>query len=124
MEKQIERKEKKGKGAGEKHLDVRKIFEVWVDSEMKVEILVFYHNNPGVIETIEGLAKRLGKSVETMRKEIADHIELGVLKEKHVDHKVVLVYNKAKEDEIKDFIERELSKKTEEPAGGRRKAKM
>jgi hypothetical protein len=93
-----------GDKIGNESKDLKKLFEVWLSSDMKCEVLVFFHNNPGVVETMEGLAKRMGVSVEALEKDIADHVALGLLKEKHVDHKKVLVYNKQKENEIEKFI--------------------
>ncbi|MDD5502702.1 MAG: hypothetical protein PHH26_04465 [Candidatus Thermoplasmatota archaeon] len=84
--------------------DIKKLFEVWISSDMKCQVLVFFHNNPGVVETLEGLAKRMGVSVEALEKEISDHVTLGLLKERQVDHKKVLIYNKEKESEIERFI--------------------
>lgn len=90
--------------------DIKKLFEVWLSSDMKCQVLVFFHNNPGVVETLEGLAKRMGVSMEALEKEISDHVSLGLLKERQVDHKKVLVYNKEKENEIERFIIDALAK--------------
>ena len=88
--------------------DLQKLFEVWVDSELKAQIIVFYHNNPGVIETMEGLAQRLGITVEALQEEIADHLELGLLKKRKAGNKTILVYDAARDDDIQSFISTEL----------------
>ena len=90
--------------------DLRKIFELWVDSEMKVHILVFYHNNPGVIETAEGLARRLGTDVESLRNDLADQVEMGILRERKAGDKTVLVYDRKREAELTDVIQDALDR--------------
>ncbi|PKK86208.1 MAG: hypothetical protein CVT48_02190 [Thermoplasmata archaeon HGW-Thermoplasmata-1] len=92
-------------------LGLKKLVEVWTDSDLKIEILVFFHNNPGVIDTVEGLAKRLGKTVDVVKHEIADHINIGILKERKIGDKIVLTYDKTQEQEIEAFIEEEINKK-------------
>lgn len=91
--------------------DLRKIFEVWVDSDLKAQVIVFYQNNPGVIETVEGLARRLGTNVEKLRQEIAGHIALGFLRERKVGDQIVLVYDRQQHNNIQDFITKELKKR-------------
>src|ERR1051326_3480916 len=74
-------------------MELHKLFEIWVDSELKAQVVVFYNNNPGVIETIEGLARRLGMGPEALRLAVADHIRLGLLQERKMGDKTVLVFN-------------------------------
>ncbi|MEA3189662.1 MAG: hypothetical protein QOD77_244 [Thermoplasmata archaeon] len=94
--------------------NLRKLFEVWVDSELKAQIIVFYQNNPGVIDTIEGLASRLGTNVEQLRTNIADHLQLGFLHERKVGSQVVLVYDRKKQQGIQEFIAAEMGKLSRE----------
>ena len=95
-------------------MDLRKLFEVWIDSDLKAQVIVFYQNNPGVIETVEGLAKRLGTNPEQLRKDIAAHVHLGFLHERRVGDQTVLVYDRQQHKRIEDFIAEELRKKIKE----------
>ena len=93
--------------------DLHRLFDSWVASDLKAQILVFFHNNPGVVETVEGLARRMGTSAEAMRTDVADHVSLGVLRSRVVGGKTVLLYNRAREDEIRRFIEEKIRAKHE-----------
>ncbi len=106
-------KEDKEPGASEGAQELRKLFEVWVDSDLKAQIILFFHNNPGVIETMEGLARRLGTTVESLRQDIAAHIELGLLKERKLGQKTVLVYDRNRRSDIENFITDHLRKQLE-----------
>ena len=94
--------------------DLRKLFEVWMDSEMKAVITVFYHNNPGVVETLDGLARRLGTTPEALRDHVQAHINLGLLHEKQVGDKTVLVFDRQRRKEFERFIEGEIRRRMEE----------
>ncbi len=59
---------------------MKKVLEVWVDSDSKVRLLVFFRQNPGVIETLEGLAQRLSIPVEKLSKEVRAHLEIGLVR--------------------------------------------
>jgi hypothetical protein len=98
-------------GARDNPLDLRKLFEVWVDSDLKAQIILFYNNNPGVVETMEGLAKRLGTNVENLRQDIAAHVELGLVKERQLGDKTVLVYDRNRRNDIESFITEQLRNK-------------
>jgi predicted transcriptional regulator len=95
-------------------MDLRKLFEVWVDSELKAQVIVFYQHNPGLIETVDGLARRLGTTPEELRSTIAAHVQLGFLRERKVGDQVVLVYDREQHRRIEDFIAEELRKRAGE----------
>lgn len=71
---------------------MKKVLEVWMDSETKVRLLVFFRQNPGLVETIEGLARRLGTPVDRLSADVRQQVELGLLREKNVaGHTIYLV---------------------------------
>lgn len=91
--------------------DLRKLFDVWVSSERKAQIVVFFHRNPGVVETVEGLARRLGIHPDALRDDLKDHIDLGVLRERKVGDKTVILYDKSRRGSIEKLIQEYLQRK-------------
>lgn len=96
--------------AKKKEPDFTKIMELWVASDLKVQTLVFFHDNPGVIETMEGLAKRLGTTVDQLRKELAGHIELGLIKQEKAGKFTILVFDRKREDDVQSAIAAHLQR--------------
>ncbi len=94
-----------------RHPDLKKLFEVWMDNETKLMITVFFRNNPGVIETLEGLAVRLGTTPDALRDAIADHVSIGLLKERKVGDKTVLVYDRDMRMDMEAFIAEEIKRR-------------
>lgn len=93
--------------------DLRKLFEVWISSERKARLVVFFHENPGIIETLEGLSRRLGMTPDTLSKDIRDHLELGLLKERNLGGKRVFVYDTSARGAMEEMIAT-LAQKEEE----------
>lgn len=95
---------------------LRKLFEVWVDSELKAQVVIFFNNNPGVVETVDGLAKRLGLNAILLREAVADHVRLGLLQERRLGEKTVLVFNRDRRKEIQSVVVDALDRRTREAA--------
>jgi archaellum biogenesis ATPase FlaH len=59
-------------------------FEKLLDSEAKAELLALFHSQPGISDTLEGLAKRIGSKPEETRKHIEEFVRIGLLKEERL----------------------------------------
>ncbi len=101
-----------------KEPDVSKTMDLWVASDLKIQSLMFFHDNPGVIETLEGLAKRLGTNAQSLRKDIADHITLGIIQERKTSGYTLLVFDRQRENDVQGVIEERI-RSLKETAGGR-----
>ena len=88
--------------------EASKILELWVATDLKVQVLVFYHDNPGVMETMEGLALRLGTTVAALRKEIAGHLALGLIKKQKAGPLTILVFDRQREGEVQSAIDQHI----------------
>ncbi|MBI4392748.1 MAG: hypothetical protein HY556_02985 [Euryarchaeota archaeon] len=91
------------------------LLAAWADSDTKIQVLVFFHRNPGIIETLEGLALRLGIPQETLRKEIAEHVRLGIVRLRDAGGRKVLVYDRHRNDEVERLIARRARRGDSEP---------
>ena len=59
----------------------RSLFEKLMGSEVKAELLILFHNEPETTDTLEGLAKRIDKDAKTVKDDVEDLVELGLLTE-------------------------------------------
>jgi len=46
---------------------------------LHLEILHFYHHNPGTIDDVEGIARRLGRDTQSVSKCIDDFVKIKLL---------------------------------------------
>ena len=58
----------------------KEILDRLLTSEAKGEILTLYHKNPGLVDTLDGVGRRIGKRREQIKTDVDDFIEMGILK--------------------------------------------
>jgi len=56
------------------------LLERLLSSEAKGEMLTLFHKNPGLIDTVDGIGRRVGKSKEQIEVDVKDFVEMGILK--------------------------------------------
>jgi hypothetical protein len=98
-------------------LDLKQLFDLWMDSPLKVQIVSFYHRNPGMIETVEGLAQRIGSDPEMVRKTVQDHVKLGFLRERNLGTMKVIVYDPSGEKKLQDYVAQQVKTRGRTVAG-------
>jgi len=86
-------------------LDMRGDIELWVESEAKVAIAVFFRNNPGLVDTLGNLAERLALPPETLKRDLADHVRLGVVRQREVNGETVYMLDRRRRAEIEGYVE-------------------
>lgn len=85
--------------------NLHKLFEAWLGTDLKAQVAHFYRANPGVVETMEGLALRLGVSAASLHEAVADHLRLGLLRERRADGKVLVLYDPARHRHLETSIQ-------------------
>jgi len=81
-----------------------KLFERLLDTDTKADLLTLFHNNAGLSETPEQLAKRLGRNPTEVRNELEDLAELGILRKTDV-----YSFGTDRDKEIQDAISKQLA---------------
>ncbi len=61
-----------------------KVFERLLDTDIKADLLTLFHNYPGMSDSPEGLAKRVGRSTNEVQRELDDLVMLGALSKTQV----------------------------------------
>lgn len=73
-------------------------------SEVKAELLVLFHKNPGLIDTTEGVARRVGRVAKSIEEDVKDFVDLGILRKKRIGKFEVLALDRARDREIQDMV--------------------
>ena len=81
-----------------------KLFERLLDTDTKADLLTLFHNNAGLAETPEQLAKRLGRNPTEVQRELEDLVELGILRRVEV-----YSFGTDRDKEIQDAISKQLA---------------
>lgn len=86
--------------------DASRAMDLWISSAAKVTIARFFRLNPGVVDTLAGLSRRLAIPEDVLRAELADNVELGVIREHKAKAGVVYMLDRGRRREIEESIVR------------------
>lgn len=81
-----------------------KLFERLLDTDVKADLLTLFHNNAGLQETPEGLAKKIGRNATEVQRELEDLVQLGILRKTEV-----YSFGTERDREIQDAISKQLA---------------
>lgn len=60
------------------------MLERLLGSDTKAELLTFFHGNPRNVDTLEGLAVRLGRKTAELERDLNELVEIGLLRERRI----------------------------------------
>ena len=75
-----------------------------LSSEAKADLVVLFHKNPGLIDNIEGVALRIGRSAATIGGDVADLVDLGVLRRRRLGNSEVISLDSTRDREVQAAI--------------------
>jgi KaiC/GvpD/RAD55 family RecA-like ATPase len=79
------------------------LLEKLIGSETKAELLMYFHDNPGSTDTVEGIAVKIKRRPKEIERDISDLVELGVLQEVRV-----ISFSKERDQELQKEISQRL----------------
>ena len=92
------------------------LFQLLFSTEVKGDLLVLFHKNPGLMDTFDGVARRIGRVSKAIDSDVRDLVTLGVLKTKQVGAREVIFLDRSKDRETQATIVNHL--KTLKSSGG------
>jgi len=73
-------------------------------SDVKTDLLTLFRTNPGLIDGIDGVAQRIGRTAKSTEGEVDDLLDLGILGKKRVGKIDLLYLQKKRDAEIQEAI--------------------
>ena len=83
------------------------LLEKLIGSEIKAELLMYFHDYPDSTDTVENIAKKIHRDPKEIEQAVTDLVELGLLQEVRV-----VSFNKNRDQEL----QREISKRLTSPS--------
>jgi len=77
-------------------------------SEVKAELLVLFHKNPGLIDSVEGIARRIGRTAQAIEKDVQDFAQLKLVIVKKYDTVTAVSLDHKKDKAIQNAILKHL----------------
>jgi len=87
-----------------KETSLHELMEKLMGTEIKAELLRLFHMNPGILDTVEGIARRIGRMPKDVETEVSTLVELGVLRTERFGKLDVVSLNTSKDKEIQNRI--------------------
>ena len=85
-----------------------RLFEMLISTEVKGDLLVLFHKNPGLIDTYDGVARRIGRIAKSIEADVRDLVTLGILKVRQIGSREVLLFDRSRDRETQETIVNQL----------------
>jgi hypothetical protein len=82
------------------------IFAELFSSEVKVDLLVLFHQNPGIADSAEGVARRIGRSGKDIESDLDDFVKLGILRMRNTKNGTgIIQLDRSKDEEMQKALD-------------------
>ena len=78
---------------------------VLLGSEIRGDLLILFHRNPGLIDTIQGVARRIGRTPSEIADDIEGLVGIGVLKRKKIGSSDVILLDRVRDRQVLESVE-------------------
>ena len=90
--------------------DEIQVLDKLLSSDVKLSILELFHNNPGLLDRVEGVALRIGRSPSELEKDVKDLLDIGILQMKKIGNSEVICFDIKRDEEIQELISNRLKR--------------
>jgi len=85
-------------------MNAAQMLETLLASEITGDLLVLFHRNPGLIDTLDSVARRIGRTGNSIENDVQSLVDLGVLKTKKIGKTEVLLLDRERDRQVLDSI--------------------
>ena len=89
------------------------IYSKLLSSDTKVDLLALFHNNPGLIDSSEGVARRIGRTASEIEPDVKDLIDLGLLVKERFGKLDIVSLDTNKDKQIQEIISNQLKRRAD-----------
>jgi len=75
-----------------------------LDSDIKADLLTLFYKSPGVIDTMDGVAWRIGLQGKDIEKDVKELVEIGLLKVKRFSKNEVIFFQRSRDMEVQQIL--------------------
>lgn len=82
-----------------------------LSSDLLADLLVLFRNNPGLVDTPDAIARRLGVSGGKLSTELAAMKRVGLLRQERVGAYDIVSFSRSKDATVAEFVGKRLASK-------------
>lgn len=80
------------------------LFQSMLSSEIKGDLLVLFHKNPGLIDSLEGVARRIGRIGAAIQSDVQDMVNAHILGTKRIGGREIIFLDRSGDKAAQDTI--------------------
>jgi len=81
----------------------KRLFRLF-STQTKGDLLILFHLNPGLIDTIDAVARRIGRTAKEIDEDVRDLVTIGILRTRKIGSYEVITFDKSKDNEAQESI--------------------
>ena len=85
-------------------MSATQILSTLLASEVRGDLLILFHKNPGLIDTIDGVARRIGRTAAVIGSDIRELVNLSVLKQRKIGSSEVIFLDRRRDREVLESV--------------------
>ncbi len=89
-------------------IDAKNALQQLLASQARGDLLVLFHRNPGLIDTLDGVARRIGRTGFSIEEDVRGLVSLGVLKMKKIGSSEVILLDRAGDRQVLEAVANHL----------------
>ncbi len=82
----------------------QEILNVLLANETRADLVSVFRKNPGLIDSVEGVARRIGRTQGTIQEDVTELVKLGVLRTRKLGDSEVISLDRSKDKEIQNNV--------------------
>ena len=82
----------------------QEILDVLLANETRADLVTMFRKNPGLVDSVEGVARRIGRTQAAVQEDVAELVKLGVLRTRKLGDREVISIDRLKDKEIQNEV--------------------
>ncbi len=80
------------------------LFQSMLSSEIKGDLLVLFHKNPGLIDSLDGVARRIGRVGTAIQADVQDMVNIHILGTKKIGGREIIFLDRSGDKAAQETI--------------------
>ncbi len=80
------------------------LFQSMLSSEIKGDLLVLFHKNPGLIDSLDGVARRIGRIGTSIQADVQDMVNVRILGKKQIGGREMIFLDRSGDKAAQETI--------------------
>ena len=81
-----------------------RLFQSMLSSEIKGDLLVLFHKNPGLIDSLDGVARRIGRVGTAIQADVQDMLSVHILGSRQVGGREIIFLDRSGDKAAQETI--------------------